>query len=71
LAYTLSGKLKQVLKYNEKEFEGLGILKDGFLNLNNMFALQLGAIGEIYKVLDVVCGKLGLSYSELKNLIRK
>jgi hypothetical protein len=70
LAYTISGRYDSIFKYRQSDFEKIGVMQNGFLNLNNMFALQLGAIGEMYKILDVVCQKLGVSYSELKTLIR-
>lgn len=74
LSNTLSGKHDEFIKYNKKELTKMGVVKPTedqlFVSTKNMNMLQLGAITEIYGVLEIALDKLGLSYSELKEDFR-
>jgi len=50
MAYELSGLTDKILTYNRKKLESIGVMENGFIHLNNMVGLQLGAIGEVFKV---------------------
>jgi len=70
LAYELSGLTDKVIQYNRKKLEKIGVMKNGFIHLNNMLGLQLGAIGEVFQIVEILCDKMGLSYEELRQMIR-
>ena len=42
--------------------------EDIFVSVKGMTMLQLGAIGELFRVCNVLCEKLGISYEEAKQL---
>jgi hypothetical protein len=70
MAYVLSGKYNQVIQYNRDNLEKIGVMSNGYIHVNNLIGLMLGAIGESYKIIDVLCGKLGLNYAEIRTIVR-
>jgi hypothetical protein len=70
LPYVIASKGKQALKYDAERFKQLGILDNGFLCMQNASMLTLGAIGELYHIVDIICKKMGLTYEELRQSVR-
>jgi len=70
MASIMSNDLDKIITYNKERFEELGIMKNGFMSSKKMTALQLGAIGELYGIVSILCEKLGLTYEDLRKLVR-
>jgi len=71
LSYNLSGEYDKIMSYNQDKFVEMGIMSDGgFISQKRLTMLQLGAIGEIYKVVDYLCEQLGTTYEEVRTIIR-
>ncbi len=77
LSYNLSNQLSKVLKYNKGKLHQMGVIKhtthdngkeDIFVSRKGMDMLQLGAIGELYRVCNKLCNKLGITFEEAKCL---
>ncbi|MFW9899755.1 MAG: hypothetical protein ACFFDY_00530 [Candidatus Thorarchaeota archaeon] len=75
LSYNLSNQLVKVLKYNKKKLNDMGVIahticengkEDIFVSTKGMTMLQLGAIGELYKVCNYLCSRLGITYEEAR-----
>lgn len=71
LAYVLSRDHQKIIKYHAPELERLGVMKNGFISSHKFKALSLGAIGEIYHILDWLLRKQGLDYETVRQEIRQ
>lgn len=70
LAYVMAGRYEKVMAYAAPKLERLGIMSNGFMHTQKLWALQLGAIGELYGVLSVALDKLGLDYETVRRQVR-
>jgi hypothetical protein len=71
LAYGMAGQWKRTWQYSAARLEDMGIMKNGFLNLQNGLAMGLSGISEVFQVLDwVLRNKLNLSYEDVRQQIR-
>jgi hypothetical protein len=77
LSMNLSNQLHKVLKYNKTTLHNMGVIEytsnnkgndSLFVSRKGMDMLQLGAIGELYRVCTKLCGKLGITFNEAKQL---
>lgn len=71
LAYYLSNDLGKILSYNRDKLEKLGVCSGTMVSSKKMAGLQLGAIGELYLVIDYLLKENGRSYEEIRELVRK
>lgn len=80
LSHNLSNELGKVLKYSKEKLHEMGVIthtiyengkEDIFVSTKGMTMLQLGAIGELYKVCDYLCSKLGITYEEARRVVKK
>lgn len=70
MAHVMSRKYDNIMEYNEKKFEKLGIMEGGFVSHKRLNSLMLCGIGELYQVLDRLCKRFGLTYEELRQEVR-
>ncbi len=77
LSFNLSNQLPKVLKYNKRKLNDMGVIawtpyddgrEDIFVSRKGMDMLQLGAIGELYRVSQKLCRKMGITFEEAKSL---
>ncbi len=77
LSMNLSNQLGKVLKYHKRELNDMGVIaytihdsgkEDLFVSTKGMTMLQLGAIGELYRVCNKLCGRMGVTFEEAKRL---
>jgi hypothetical protein len=77
LSYNLSNQLGKVLKYNKEKLHKMGVIahtihdsgkEDIFISRKGMDMLQLGAIGELYRVCNKLCDKMKITFKEAKCL---
>ena len=73
LSYNLSKQFGKVIKYNAVKLHNMGVIscngKDIFVSTKGLSMLQLGAIGELYRVCTLLCDRLGITYEEAKNVL--
>lgn len=70
LAYVASQRFDKVMKYHAPELERLGVMKNGFMSTNKFRALTLGAVGELWEVVNYLCEKIGVDYETIRKSIR-
>jgi hypothetical protein len=77
LSMNLSNQLSKVLKYNKIKLHEMGVIaytihpsgkEDLFVSRKGMDMLQLGAIGELYRVCNKLCERQGITFEEAKCL---
>lgn len=71
LSYAMAGQWDKVLSYHKDRLEELGIMENDFLSDHKFKGLVLGAIGEMYAIMDKTLKELtGKSYEDLRLAIR-
>ncbi len=70
IAYVMGRRFDKVIHYAEPRLEELGIMENGFMCIQRLWAMQLGAIGELYGVLSHLLSKQGLSYEAIRQEVR-
>lgn len=77
LSMNLSNQFGKVLKYNKKKLHEMGVIawtpyddgkEDIFVSRKGMDMLSLGAIGELYRVCNKLCDRMGLTFEEARVL---
>ena len=70
IAYAIGGQYKKIMHYATPRLEKLGIMTNGFIHTQALWAMQLGAIGELYGVLNYLLSKQGMDYEAIRQEIR-
>ena len=67
LSQTISHNYNKVMEYSKDKLVKLGVMsEDGFISIKNSRMLELGAIGELYKMVAYLLEKMGLTYEDVK-----
>lgn len=71
LSYVMAGELDKVMQYHAPKLEEMGVLVNGFMSANKFRSLTLGAVGELYHVVDWLLKTMDLDYETVRQAIRK
>ena len=67
LSQVISSNYEKVMEYSREKLIKLGVLSEGgFVNIKKSRMLELGAIGELYKITAYLLEKMGLTYQDVK-----
>lgn len=67
MTQVISNNYEKVMEYSRDKLVKLGVMsEDGFISIRNSRMLELGAIGELYKITAYLLDKMGLTYQDVK-----